>query len=336
MARSKPTTNRANKVRIKRSQQSRKPSQRTGKRVADTARQMPPVMVRGDSYNKTSKAKKERKTPRVKRRYDIALPSTGSKGVEMRLPSTPVYQPGWRIISFMLVAGMIALIYYLWTSPSFQVQYIDVQGVMRLSPMEISQTLNVINKPVFTLDPQQMESDLVNAYPELTDITVRIGLPANILVNLSERVPMISWVQEAETYWIDGNGFAFKPRGEAEKLVAVYANVPPPMPMMPQVQDATVGMEDESDLFVSHMAQEMIDAIFVLKTQAPVEAGLSYDGQHGFGWIDNRGWQVFFGTNVDDIESKINVYHAIVNKLSSEGITPAFISIEYLHSPYYY
>ena len=84
------------------------------------------------------------------------------------------------------------------------------------------------------------------------------------------------------------------------------------------------------------MSQEMIDAIFVLKTQAPVDTGLSYDGQHGFGWIDNRGWQVFFGTNVDDIELKFNVYHAIVDKLSSEGITPAFISVEYLHSPYYH
>ena len=129
-------------------------------------------MVRGESYNLTSKAKKSRKAPRVKRRYDIALPTTGSKGVEMRLPSTPVFKPDWRILSFLLVAGMIALIYYLWTSPSFQVQNIDVQGALRLSSMEISQTLNVYNKPVFALDPKQMESDLAKTYPELTDINV--------------------------------------------------------------------------------------------------------------------------------------------------------------------
>jgi len=297
---------------------------------------MPPVMVRCDSYNFTTKTKKSRKAPRVKRRYDIALPTTGTKGVEMRLPSTPVFQPDWRIFSFLLVAGMIALIYYLWTSPNFQVQYIDVQGQLRLSSMEISQTLNVINKSVFALDPKQMESDLAKKYPELTNINVQIGLPAKVLVNLSERVPMIAWVQESETHWIDGNGYAFNPRGEAEKLVAVYANVPPPIPMVHQEDEVSIGMEEESKLFVSHMSQEMIDSIFILKTRAPAGTDLSYDGQHGFGWIDNRGWLVYFGTNVDDIESKINVYQAIVDKLSSEGIIPTFISVEYLHSPYYY
>ena len=250
MARRKSTTNRVNKIRSKRNQKAPKPAQRKGQRDAGTARQMPPVMVRGDSYNLPSKAKKKPKTPRVKRRYDISLPTTGAKGVEMRLPSTPVFRLDWRIFSFILVMGMIALIYYIWTSPSFQVQQIEVQGELRLSSMEISQTLNVINKPVFTLDPKQMEADLAKTYPELTDITVQIGLPAKVLVNLSERVPMISWVQEFETHWIDGNGYAFKPRGDVEKLVAVFANVPPPMPMMlreelPQEGEASIVVEDK-------------------------------------------------------------------------------------------
>jgi len=36
-----------------------------------------------------------------------------------------------------------------------------------------------------------------------------------------------------------------------------------------------------------------------------------------------------------DMEMKLSVYQAMVDRLQSEGIQPALISVEYVHAPYY-
>jgi hypothetical protein len=144
---------------------------------------------------------------------------------------------------------------------------------------------------------------------------------------------MIAWVMENETLWIDGNGYIFSPRGEAEKIVSIYANASPPMITQVVSQEGgSLESEAETQAFLS---QSHINAVFVLKTQAPEGTILVYDVNHGFGWTDPRGWQVFFGTKIEDIDSKLQVYQAVVAKLEAEDITPSLINVAYLHAPYY-
>jgi hypothetical protein len=83
------------------------------------------------------------------------------------------------------------------------------------------------------------------------------------------------------------------------------------------------------------MPKEYIDGVFTLKTQAPEMTTLVYDARHGFGWADPRGWKVYFGTQLNNIESKIQVYRAVVQELKGEGITPKLINVAYVHSPFY-
>ena len=65
------------------------------------------------------------------------------------------------------------------------------------------------------------------------------------------------------------------------------------------------------------------------------EAALVYDPQHGLGWKDSHGWDVFFGVKGDDIPSKIVVYKAIAKQLQADGTTPVLINVEHIHAPYY-
>jgi cell division septal protein FtsQ len=207
-----------------------------------SARKMPPVMVRVGGYSQTRQTNQKQKKARTKRRYDIALPTTG---VEIRLPSFPVIKLGWRLLSFSLVVALIWLLNNLLTSPIFQVQAMEVRGALRLSHEEINNTLNVNSKPIFILDPNTMEDALEKAYSELTDVSVQIGLPAKVLINVSERVPMITWVNDSESLWIDGNGYVFNPRGDVDKLVKVLANTPPPLSNPIQADDGSVGYDTE-------------------------------------------------------------------------------------------
>lgn len=329
MTRKKTTTNRAEKIRVRREKNTRKPVKYKRGANETFARQMPPVMVRGGVSSPVRSTMKGRRSKALKRRYDIAL---ATPGVEIRLPSMPIVHFSWRILSFILVAGLTMLIYYMWTSPNFQVQMVEINGALRLNADEISRTLNLYNKPVFMLDPEQMEESLNLTYPELKDVSIHIGLPASVVVQVIERVPLISWKQDSATQWIDGDGYAFPPRGEAEKLVSVQAYASPPRPSQSQVDRDPVELAAG---FQAFMQPELVAGILVMRAQSPEGAELVYDPQHGLGWEDSRGWDVFFGSNGNDIESKLVVYKSIVKKLQTDGITPVLINVEHIHAPYY-
>lgn len=333
MARKREKTKKVDKERTNRSHKVRKTIQRGANRNVADGRQMPPVMVRSGSQHTKRRSNKKSGKSTLRRRFDVPLSRAGSQGVEMRLPSVPVVHPGWRILSFLLFAGSLVMLYYLLNAEIFKVKSVQVEGVVRLSVADVSSALGVVNKTIFSLNPLEMEEKLAETYSELTNVNVEINLPAQVMVRVNERVPMIAWVMENETLWIDGNGFIFPPRGEAEKMVSIFANVSPPMITLAQSdEDESLPMEEEAQ---AYLPQEDIDAIFVLKTQAPEGTALMYDGNHGYGWTDPRGWQVFFGTKMQDIDSKLLVYQAVVKKLEGEGITPNLINVAYLHAPYY-
>lgn len=293
---------------------------------------IPPVMVRAayESRRQPSKAKRKQK---IRRRFDISLSKAGSRGVEMRLPSLPVIHPGWRVLSLLLLVSGVLVLNYLLTSPTFKVKSVRVEGLLRMSVDDVSRTLGVMDKAIFTLDPEKMEEKITESYVELTNVSVQVNLPADVLIQVNERVPMIAWVMENKTLWIDGNGFIFSPRGEAEKIVSVFADVLPPSTVVDQIDDGT-GSEIEDGL-QAFVPEEYINAVFELNSRTPKKSRLIFDKSRGFGWADPRGWKVFFGTEIRDIESKLQVYYAVVEKLEGEGITPDLISVAYLHAPYY-
>ena len=82
------------------------------------------------------------------------------------------------------------------------------------------------------------------------------------------------------------------------------------------------------------LSPEMVSAIMSMSAQAPAGTPLVYDAQHGLGWKDPQGWEVYFG-NVRDMGIKLKIYQALLKRLQEEGITPVLVSVEYIHSPYY-
>ena len=288
-------------------------------------------MVRGSGGYGLSQGKPERKRKPVKRRFDIAL---SSPGVEIRLPSMPVVRTGWRLASFVLVAGLLVLLSHLWNSPNYLVQMAEVQGSLRLTSGDINRTLNVYNKSIFTINPHQMENTLLITYPELADVSVQVGLPATILVTLDERLPVLVWQQDANIQWVDADGIAFSPRGEVDALIWVEAHAAPPLP--PRVDDADPSLD--ADVIAApqaFMPPDLVSAILMLGAQAPEGAPLVYDPRHGLGWNDARGWDVYFGMDVADVETKHLVYQAVAERLQADGIQPALINVEHVHAPYY-
>jgi len=260
------------------------------------------------------------KRAKNRRRFDIAL---GVPGAELRLPAIPAIRIGWRFLSGFLVVVLLGLLYTLWNSSTYQVPYASVTGIQRLTTEEVNTVLDVAGKSIFMVEPNRLVENLQEAFPELYNIAIHVQFPSNVVVTVEERQPVLAWQQDGLTLWVDESGVAFPPRGEAAVSVIVEAFDSP----------ETVPAEGEAPrIFLS---PDLIPAILQVGESAPPETHLLYDTEHGLGWRDPQGWQVYMGLDGEQMETKLQVYQVLEETLQQGGITPAFVSVEYVDAPYY-
>jgi hypothetical protein len=322
-AKKKPT--RAELLRDKRDRRPRKSASKSFRRSQKApSATMPPILVRGGVAASVSQSRSKNKNNR--RRFDIAL---NGQGAEMRLPSLPTIGVGWRLLSAILVGALGFMIHTIWYSPMLSVDKIDVTGLVRLSNAEINSVADVIGKSIILVNPAAIEEDLQEAFPELVNISVESEVPNKVVVNLVERHPVLAWQQDGQTFWIDENGVAYPPHGEGGPSITVQGS--DLLSVTPPLSD-TLG-EDE-DTFQSFPVG-LVNAILTLSPEAPENTPIVYDAEHGLGWLDPRGWQVYFGSSDEDISLKLKVYTKTYKRLKKAGIRPALISVEHLHAPYY-
>jgi cell division protein FtsQ len=280
--------------------------------------------VRGGVAAAASPSRRRGKNNR--RRFDIAL---NSQGAEMRLPSIPSFGVGWRLFSALLIGALGFAIYSLWYSPMFTIDKIDVSGMVRLTNAEINSVADVIGKSIILVNPAKLETEMQKAFPELVNISVETEVPNIVKISFVERQPVLAWQQDEQTYWVDENGYAYAPHGEGGPSVTVQGSE---LLSSSPVMGDTLGDIEEED---QTLPVELVNAILAVSHGVPENTPIVYDNQHGIGWTDPRGWQVYFGSTDEDISIKLKVYEKIFRRLKKAGIRPALISVEHLHAPYY-
>jgi hypothetical protein len=97
------------------------------------------------------------------------------------------------------------------------------------------------------------------------------------------------------------------------------------------------GLKLESDAFapVPYLAPQIVESIRQLAPNVPQGSVLLYDPKYGLGWVDARGWTVWFGADPAETDMKLRVYAALVQSILERGITPSFINVAYPSAPYY-
>ena len=310
---------RAEIARLRREKQN---SQRVTKAVEHAHRPLPPVTKRASGLAGTYVVQKHKKQ-QTNRRFNIAF---GMPDVRLHAPTLSRIQVGWRLLSFFLILLLGTATYLAWTLPTFRVVEPQVTGNSRLSAAEISAVLNLAGLPVFTLIPDDLATRLRLNFPELGSADVKVGLPNQVYVRVSERQPVILWQQGEGFTWIDSTGVAFRPRGNVAGLILVMGQTAPP---------AGVPYMDDPLSPPPYMSLDLVSAIRTLAPSAPAGMPIIYDANNGLGWTDTRGWRAFFGSNAKDMALKVRVYQALVDSVTARGLYPAFISVARVDAPYY-
>lgn len=255
--------------------------------------------------------------------YDFAF-SLGSTAVHAPAFNLPQLGPRWISAGLTLLLGLV--LYSMGTAHTFMVSGAEVSGNQRLSAADVSAALGVTGQPIINAIPSQIETNLRTAFPDLASVSVQVGFPNHIYVNLVERTPALVWSQGGNITWVDTNGVSFMPRGNIAGLIPIAANGNPPKLQVDPKQTAY------NQAFID---PGMVQAIRTLYPQVPAGSPMIYDPIYGMGWQDPRGWSVYFGQNTQDIPMKQKVYQAILDTITKQGIQPTLISVEYLDAPFY-
>ena len=138
---------------------------------------------------------------------------------------------------------------------------------------------------------------------------------------------MALWSQDGQSVWVDAEGFAFAPRGDAQNLISVIATGAPPTP---------AGIDPAQTIGAHRLLSiELVSAITALSPSIPEGASLVFDPQYGLGWNDPKGWKVYFGQSYGDTPLKLQVYQGILTYLGEQNLQPTMISVEYPDAPFY-
>lgn len=302
-----------------------------------------PVIVRG-SHATAARPLRNSTQSRVRRQYYYTV---GSTGAELRLPAIPFIRPDWRYLSGLLTVLLLLALYVLATSPQFQVQQYEVQGIQRLTYSDIEAVLGLQGAQIIEFNAAEAQSSLAAAFPELKEIQVRVGLPAKVTFLVSERVPVVSWNAGDQSYWIDAEGTILPPRGEVENLLQVSTTGLPALLAEPTAEVAAAEQDAASQIPVTAEASPVavwgkridpaiITSLLDLRTRIPEDASMVYDTVNGLGWKDPRGWDVFIGNDLSNFDLKMNMYQYIIVHLELQGKLPTqMVSVEYVNAPFY-
>ena len=276
-----------------------------------SSRRPPPVLSRSEIGINTAVLDR-RSIPR--RRVDVPL---STPGAEIRLPAVPAVNNKWRLVSGVLSISLLLVLIMVTNTGLFEVKAIQTRGLERFTETEIIHAINIKGTPIFFVHPEKIKQDLQHTYPGLSEVEVEVSWPANVLISLKERYPVLAWNWDGHVRWVDENGVAFEPHDQGLDVVQVNSTMLPP----------TV-----HDRFVD---PRIVRTVGTLRDYLPEGTELIFDADHGLGWHDDRGWVVYFGFSDDDAAQKMIVYQALVDYLEKKGITPAMINIEYFNAPYF-
>jgi len=335
-------SDRANQVRERQNQRVQSRVIKSSQNIVNSKkRPTTPVFTRGLVSGLTYPVSNQQK---VKRQFHY---SVGNTGAEIRFPSIPQVKIGWRFLSFILFVACAVMIYFLLSAPLFIVQQLEIKGLNRLTAADINSVLDINGKSIVWMNTSNAKSDLLSAFPELSEINIAVVLPNHIRISAKERQPVLSIQMDDKSYWVDDEGIIIPSRGDPGELLVIHASSMPPVIktvvetepveahpnlISPEVNSFSIaqiqGYGDQIDPLV-------VEAAFKLSLEIPAGSKILYNNNHGLGWKSEGGWDVFVGLTLDKIEYKLNAYDAMISKLNEEGIAPSMVSIEYLHAPYY-
>jgi hypothetical protein len=203
----------------------------------------------------------------------------------------------------------------LMSDPRMYITGVNLGGSALVPGQEIYAAAGIAGQHIFWVDPAEVQRRIA-AVPGIASARVTVQWPATVTIVVSERIPVVSWAEGTQTWWVDADGQKFPARTKLSGLLPIT------------VDDAAAG-----DVGKMAPPAAVAGALQLRQLRPNIEL-LHYDAQHGLSYVDGRGWRGYFGVG-GDMPQKLAVYEKLVTDLLARGIQPKTISVESYQAPYY-
>jgi hypothetical protein len=308
-------TTRADQVRRRRHSQSRRRFESATPRAGNATRTGP--LISRPRSSSTGSRQGGRATAR---RGGGLLAGVLPGGLNLRLPALPRVGWSWRLASGLIVLLLGGMLLRLLTDPAMYISGINLGGAALVPGQEIYARSGIAGQHIFWVDPEEVQRN-IESVPGVAAAQVEVEWPSIVTIQIVERIPLVTWIENEQRWWVDADGQKFKARVDLPGLLPITVDDAAARPALNAAETERVP------------AQAIAGALQLRELRPNIEL-LHFDSAHGLSYQDGRGWRGYFGMGTD-MPQKLAVYERLVDDLLAKGIQPATISVESHLAPYY-
>lgn len=251
-----------------------------------------------------------RKGRRRRQKFQQSVPLVlGTRRVEQAPTRPSIWLFGGVGLTALLGLGL-----WFALSPRFYVGSAQVAGTSRIAQKAVFQASGLAGLHILWVDEQAAEARIVEQLPSVEAAKVACQLPADCVITVVERAPVLTWEVGGSLFWVDAAGMA-SPAGhplEGRWLVSG------PLPA------------DDDGL----VDQEVLIGLAEL-TRLGVRPGrIAYRSGRGLVLDDPAGWRVVLGQG-SGMERRLQVYATVRAYVLARGVHPQFVDVRFPEAPYY-
>ena len=294
------------------------------RRLAQTKRRYDSSSARASStvrplvgQPRRSHAARGRKSINRRRIFGVALPAAPDIRRLLAIPALP-RRISWRVVSLSMCLLLGAMMLRLLSDPMLFVEGIGLGGSALVPGDEIYAESGIAGQHIFWVDPAEVKRN-IEAVPGIASAEVEVEWPNIVTIVVVERIPVVTWVENDKTWWVDADGQKFKARDNLPGLLPIHVD-----------ETGTKA----SDAASRPVPADAIHGALQLRELRPNIEMLYYHPLHGLSYQDGRGWRGYFGVGTD-MPQKLAVYETLTDNLTSRGVFPRVISVENLNAPFY-
>jgi cell division protein FtsQ len=247
------------------------------------------------------------------KRYQTEFPA-------LRISLTPALSLGRRqgskLLSSLLLGGLIAVIYIAFNSDFFYIYEATVNGVGMLAPQEVYAASGIDSMSIFWIDPQQVAERLAQL-PGVRQARVTLSLPNRVVISVEERRPLALWQSGEQLLWLSAEGVLLPARGELSGALLIV--------------DADRQTYQPGD----RVAPGLPTAALGLREQMPELSVVQFSRSWGISFRTPEGWRVYLGDG-EDMEAKLAILRALRREILAGGAQVQTIDLRFPERPYYY
>jgi cell division protein FtsQ len=231
-------------------------------------------------------------------------------------PALKLWQVRGPKITGILVLLLLAWsLYEVFTSTTFFVYGAETRGNVAVSIREIYLASEIDSQSIFWVNPAEVVKN-ITTLPNIKSASVSLSLPAQVVIEVTERRPELLWQTGDTLWWVDQEGTVVPPKANIDGMMRIID-------------------DDQQPLEVGYKIDPVIiKGAQTLRILVPDVSIVRYSRAQGLIVATMEGWPVYLGDG-SQMKAKLMVLSTILPDLRAEETPPLYIDLRNPLRPVY-